>query len=272
MIDFIDRFADPRYVADKQLRCSAIWVGVVDNDPALVEYLSPDDVDESQFVADAGDDYYDVDFLEAGFGETRPVDAVIDELAGDRNLTAEQTAQLRQAAAERGVTEANAWIILEQHAYEGDATVDFGGLAFLGNVEYREPEPADNVQPVHLFVGDTDRPTVMAVGDYAWDELSGDLGVEASEPRSYGHKVVGHDGWVSIPPRELFELATVRDSIKFTDELPDVVRACEDRGLTRINAFISVQTEDPAPLKLDPAARFAGLQYLGVFHGDLSAW
>ncbi|UQN14749.1 immunity 22 family protein [Gulosibacter sp. ACHW.36C] len=147
MLDFIDRFADPRFVADKQLRCSAIWVGVVENDPAFVEYLSPDDVDESQFVADAGDDYYDVDFLEAGFSETRPADAVIAELAGDRDLSAEQVAKLRQAAAERGVTEANAWIILEQHVYEGDATVDFGGLALFGDVEYCEPEPVESASP-----------------------------------------------------------------------------------------------------------------------------
>lgn len=96
-------------------------MGSVESEAALAAHLAPDAPRGGGIVADASGDPYDVDFLASRFGASTPVDRAIETLAAERHLAASQVAELRRTAADRGVTAANAWFVLEQHSYSGDA-------------------------------------------------------------------------------------------------------------------------------------------------------
>lgn len=262
MLDFIDRFADPRFVADPQLRCAAIWVGTTEDESALVEYLSPEDPGAGQFAADAGEEY-DPDFLDAEHRERRPVDDLLAEIADTHHLGSDDLSRLREATAQQGITVSNTHIVLEQHAYRGDEQ-DFHGLMFVGNIEYQQPEPQSHQRFSHLFVGITTAPALHDLRQYVGDgELTAELGVQLADEEYYGYRL--RQGDQTLTPRDFFALPLVRDRIRLEDSLPEVERTCREHGLETVNAFISGSHGGDARLPVAPGDRFAGLHYLGVF-------
>lgn len=266
MLDFIDRFAAPRYRADPQLRCASIWVGTVSSKKALNAYLSPGSPERAQFVKDAGDDWYDHDFLDAQKQRSpRPAAEVITELAQSYDLPAEATSRLIDASRERGLVEANAWIVLAQHTYEGDETVDFHGFCFLATVEYRTPPPPLTERLTHLFVGVTTLPTLADMRSYVVDgALATEVGVQLEDDQYYGYELRTGDARLSV--RDFFDLPIVRHRIVLDVVIDEVERACRDRGLDSINAFMSGTAGDgEPPLPIAAEQRFAGLHYLGAF-------
>ncbi|XSS47419.1 hypothetical protein ACQBAU_05160 [Propionibacteriaceae bacterium Y2011] len=136
MLEFVDRFADPRHLADPALRCAAIWIGTVPSEAALVDHLSPDDPAAGQFARDAGD-AYDPDFLASEVTEPRPIKVVLAEIADRHGLTEAQLDDLVHRCETHGVTAANTTVVLGQHRFDGDADVAFHDLVLVGNVEYR---------------------------------------------------------------------------------------------------------------------------------------
>lgn len=265
MLDFIDRFATPRYRADPQLRCASIWVGTVSSTKALNAYLSPASPEHGQFVKDAGDDWYDHDFLDAQKHRSlRPAAEVITELAQSHDLPAEVTSRLIDASRERDLSEANAWIVLAQHTYEGDEAVDFHGFTFLATVEYRTPPPLWATRLTHLFLGVTTLPTLADLRSYVVDgALTAEVGVQLEDDQYYGYDLRKGDARLSV--RDFFDLPIVRDRIVLDVVIDEVERACRDRGLDTINAFMSGTADDGNPLPIAADQRFAGLHYLGAF-------
>ena len=156
MLDFIDRFAAPRYRADPQLRCASIWVGTVSSKKALNAYLSPGSPERAQFVKDAGDDWYDHDFLDAQKQRSqRPAAEVITELAQSYDLPAEATSRLIDASRERGLIEAidqiGRALALASHAHV-ERPVLVERKAALGLVELHGADPDIEHHRVRLFV------------------------------------------------------------------------------------------------------------------------
>jgi hypothetical protein len=90
-----------------------------------------------------------------------------------------------------------------------------GGLAFVGNVEYRQVELARAASPVQLFAGVTSQPTLADLRDYVVNDFVGELGVDLTGLQYYGYKL--RQPQEAITPRELFELELVRGRMKFTD-------------------------------------------------------
>lgn len=266
MLDFIDRFAEPRYRADPQLRCASIWVGTASSKKALNSYLSPGSPERGQFVKDAGDDWYDHDFLDAQKQRSlRPAAEVIAELAQSHHLPADVTSRLIDASRDRGVEEANAWIVLAQHTYQGDETVDFHGFTFLATVEYQTPPPPRTARLSHVFAGVTSLPTLSDVRAYVVNgAFAADVGVQLDDDEYYGH--FHRDADARLPVREFFNLPIVRDRAILDLSIDEIERACRDRGLDTINAFMSGTTD--ATLDFAPDQRFAGLHYLGVFTSE----
>ena len=264
MLDFIDRFADPRYRADQQLRCASIWVGSATSKKALNAYLSPGSPENGQFVRDAGDDWYDHDFLDAEKQPSlRPATEVIAELGQSHHLPAEVTSRLIEASRERGLSEANAWIVLTQHAYEGDETIDFHGFTFLATFEYQAPPPPRTAQRSHLFAGVTTLSTGADVGAYVFDgAFAADVGAKLDDGEFYHDPQEGDP----LPVRDFFNQPMVRNMIILDRSIEDVERVCREHGLDAINAFISGTTD--AALDFAPNQRFAGLHYLGVFTSE----
>lgn len=263
MLEFVDRFSDQRFRSNPDLRCAAIWVGVMGDETALVDYLSPDDPASGCFAAHSGDTY-DPDFLNAQHREYRPVSEILADVCDTYQLKHEEIKRLSQAATQRGVTGANAYIVLEQHAYYGNEGMDFHGLVFVGNVEYEQTKPPRQPYFTHLFAGIAKVPTLGDLRAYVWDgPLTEALGVELSEGAHFGYQL--REGSALLTPRDFFDLPIARQRILLGDSFPTVERACRACGLDAINAFISGTHDGNTPLRVDPSDEFAGLHYLGVF-------
>ncbi|MGD7706528.1 hypothetical protein [Microlunatus sp. Y2014] len=263
MLEFVDRFADPRHLADPALRCAAIWIGTVPSEAALVDHLSPDDPAAGQFARDAGD-AYDPDFLASEVTEPRPIKVVLAEIADRHGLTEAQLDDLVHRCETHGVTAANTTVVLGQHRFDGDADVAFHDLVFVGNVEYREPaEPVAAVRSAHLFAGITTAPTLADLRAFVHDgAFAQELGMALTHVVYYGYKLCDD---TPLPPQDLFGLPIVRDRILLEDSLPAVERACQVHGVERINAFIAGTPVTDTSLSVAPDARFAGLHHLGTF-------
>lgn len=261
MLDFIDRFTEPRYRANPRLRAVSVWIGDTAAGAAL---------DQAHISAELGEEWLDHDFLEAScHGDPGPVDAIVSALVEDHGLPSEVAGGVLSVCRDRGLQTANTVVLLHQHTYRDDAG-SRRGLVFVGTYEYEEPLPPAVLADRHLFTGITTAPTLADLRSYVLDgglttdladAFSGDATEFEVSARYYGYHLRAPGD--SLPMDEFFALPIVTDRMVLAAG-PDVTDRGRRAGLDTVNAFISLAADDVRPAAMDAERRYAGLRYLGV--------
>ena len=268
MLEFIDRFSEQRYLENQNLQSVSIWVGTVNSKKSLDAYLSAQTPEDGQFAKDAGDDWYDHDFIAAHYQKSAvTIASMIESLAQTYHFTPELAGMILQTLRDRGVEQANAWVCLSQHIYRGDKDKNFNGLMFAGSYEYEIPQAPAQKQYSHLFAGITSVSTLPELDDYAWGgQFETELGCALEDIELYGHGL--REKWEPLSISAFFSLDTVKNRILLSTSLDAVQRACAEKGFDKINAFISGTNGKLDKLAINADQRFAGLLYLGVFESE----
>jgi len=264
MLDFVDRFATERFKNNQNLNLVSIWIGSATDEKALTKYISAGTPEEGQFVRDMGEEWFDHDFIAVEYQKkSAPIEQVVDTLVNTLNAPEAIKQAILERCSAQGVTKANTTVCLMQHTYDDSGATDFNGLRFVGSYEYEEPSLPARYRYEHLFAGISATQSSDELGDYVFDgALAEEAGVDDTDVNYYGDNLADEP---IHTPEAFFALPIVNFDLVVGDSAPAVHEACKRAGLEKINAFISVQTNDETSLDIEPGKTFCGLHYLGVF-------